>query len=276
MILDLLWHVVRELKGVLMGMTINMDGENILYKCRMHNHLKKSHTQPQRCRRQQRVPHRWVSSPCLLPPPSSSSMDLQLRPPALTLSMATSMAMANVDGGNGCNYGRGWRRRPQRHPWWWMERPSANADDDSVSLIVECPCFPPLSWLPACNHQALVTWLDTSKACGWGGRDWHRQRILGSIKSRQWWWWLMSTTANVDNGDICDDDQCRQQRWISTHSSSVATIIIGDIITMVPMAVEQTSTQGRKEPWHYQGMITGRSWPVASHLTGRPAFSCGR
>ena len=49
----------------------------------------------------------------------------------------------------------------------------------------------------------------------------------------------------------------------------MATIIIGDIITVVSMAVEQTSTQGRKEPWHYQGMITGRSWPVASRLTGR-------
>jgi hypothetical protein len=34
-------------------------------------------------------------------------MDLQLRPPALTSSMAMAMAMANVDGGNGCNYGRG-------------------------------------------------------------------------------------------------------------------------------------------------------------------------
>jgi hypothetical protein len=28
---------------------------------------------------------------------------------------------------------------------------------------------------------------------------------------------------------------------------------------MVPMAVEQTSTRGKKEPWHYQG---NDNWPL--------------
>jgi len=51
---------------------------------------------------------------------------------------------------------------------------------------------------------------------------------------------------------------------------SVATIIIGDIITMVPMAVEQTSTQGRKEQWHYQG---NDNWPLVGGglLLDRPS-----
>jgi hypothetical protein len=58
---------------------------------------------------------------------------------------------------------------------------------------------------------------------------------------------------------MMNDDRRQRQRWLSTPSSSVATIIIRDIIMMVPMAVEQTSTRGKKEPWNYQG---NDNWPL--------------
>ena len=134
------------------------------------------------------------------------------------LTAATAATMADVDdGGRNDIYDDGWSTRPP------------------TPTTAACPSYTsvaPLGLLlpPPCRGCLLAiirpfsTRLDTSKVYGWGGRDWQRQRILGSIKSRWRWWWLTLTTANVDDGDIRDDDQCRRRRWLSTPSSSVATI----------------------------------------------------
>ena len=138
MIFDLLWHVVRELKGVLMGMTINMDGEKILYKCRMHNHLKKSHTQPQRCRRQQRVPHRRVSSPCLLPPPLVVLDGLAIAP-----------ARIDVVDGNGHGDGKCWRRQ------WLQLWPGLTTTAATTSMMMDGAPVRQRRWRQCVPHRRV-------------------------------------------------------------------------------------------------------------------------